>query len=156
MQADAHRRQRPPGPIGRGSLRKLMQRKSTIAFLMTLPLLTLILLLVAYPSGFAIYLSMLDRSMTRFVGLDNFAFLVGRDRFWMVVYQTCLFAVVAVLLKGKFHSCRHDPVYKSVNCLGCILALPTPLVGNDGLLSFDSFGRSRHHTSRTAPRSLRI
>ena len=102
VQADAHvRKRRARGPVGRGSLHKLMQRKSTIAFLMTLPLLTLILLLVAYPSGFAIYLSMLDRSMTRFVGLDNFAFLVGRDRFWMVVYQTCLIAIIAVALKAS-------------------------------------------------------
>jgi multiple sugar transport system permease protein len=43
-------------PIGRGSLHKLMQRKSTIAFLMTLPLFTLIIALVAYPAGYAIYL----------------------------------------------------------------------------------------------------
>ena len=77
-----------------------MRRRSTIAFLMTLPLITLIIVLVAYPTGYAIYLSMLDRSMTRFVGLANFAFLVGRDRFWMVVYQTCLFAVTAVVLKA--------------------------------------------------------
>jgi multiple sugar transport system permease protein len=52
---------------------------------MTLPLFTLILVLVAYPAGYAIYLSMLDRSMSRFVGLANFAYLVSRDQFWMVV-----------------------------------------------------------------------
>jgi multiple sugar transport system permease protein len=101
VQADAHRHQRrATGPIGRGSLHKLMRRRSTIAFLMTLPLLTLMIALVAYPAGFAIWLSMLDRTMRRFVGLDNFAFLVGRDQFWMVVYQTCLFAVIAVVLKA--------------------------------------------------------
>jgi multiple sugar transport system permease protein len=76
-----------------------MQRRSTIAFLMTLPLIILILVLVAYPAGYAIYLSMLDRSMTRFVGLANFAYLVGRDGFWMVVWQTCLLAITAVGLK---------------------------------------------------------
>ena len=77
-----------------------MRRKSTIAILMTLPLLTLTVVLVAYPAGFAIWLSMLDRTMTRFVGLANFAFLVGRDQFWMVVYQTCGFAVAVVVLKA--------------------------------------------------------
>jgi multiple sugar transport system permease protein len=87
-------------PIGRGSLHKLMQRRSTIAFLMTLPLLTLIIVLVAYPAGYAIYLSMLNRGMTKFIGLDNFAFLFSRDRFWMVVYQTCLFAITAVVFKA--------------------------------------------------------
>jgi multiple sugar transport system permease protein len=88
------------GPAGRGSLRKLMRRKSTIAFLMTLPLITLIVVLVAYPAGFAIYLSMLDRRMTRFVGLGNFAYLFGRHGFWMVVFQTSLFAVTAVACKA--------------------------------------------------------
>ena len=101
LPADAYVRQRrAAGPSGRGSLNKLMRRKSTLAFLMTLPLLTLMIVLVAYPTGFAIWLSMLDRTMTRFVGLDNFAFLVGRDRFWMVVYQTCAFAIIAVGLKA--------------------------------------------------------
>ena len=94
------RQRQPRAPIGGGGLHKLMRRKSTVAFLMTLPLLTLMIGLVAYPAGFAIYLSMLDRSMTRFVGLDNFAFLVGRGRFWMVVWQTCLIAIAAVLLKA--------------------------------------------------------
>ena len=65
--------------------------QSTIAFLMTLPLFTLMIVLVAYPTGFAIYLSMLDRSMTRFVGLDNFAFLVGRDGSgWSSTRPACL------------------------------------------------------------------
>jgi multiple sugar transport system permease protein len=86
--------------MSRSSLHKLMQRKSTIAFLMALPLFTLIVVLVAYPAGYAIWLSMLDRGMTRFVGLGNFAFLVGRDRFWMVVWQTCLFAICAVVFKA--------------------------------------------------------
>ena len=77
-----------------------MRRKSTLAFLMTLPLITLMIVLVAYPAGSAIYLSVLDRRMTQFVGLDNFALLFGRERFWMVVYQTTLFAITAVACKA--------------------------------------------------------
>lgn len=88
------------GPIGGASLRRLLRRKSTIAFLMTLPLLILMVGLVAYPALYAIWLSLFDRSATRFIGLGNFAWLVSRERFWMVVYQTCLFAVVAVVLKA--------------------------------------------------------
>ncbi|TAJ90123.1 MAG: sugar ABC transporter permease [Reyranella sp.] len=76
-----------------------MQRKSTIAFLMTLPLIILILVLVAYPAGFAVYISMLNRGMTKFVGLGNFEFLLGRHTFWMVVYQSCLFTFSAVFFK---------------------------------------------------------
>jgi multiple sugar transport system permease protein len=84
----------------RTSLSKLMQRKSTIAFLMALPLLALIFLLVAYPAGYAVYLAMLNKGMNRFVGLSNFTFLFSRETFWMVVYQSCIFAVTAVLFKA--------------------------------------------------------
>jgi multiple sugar transport system permease protein len=101
MQVEAQmHEQQPGGPIVRGSLRMLMRRKSTIAFLMTLPLLTLMIGLVAYPTGFAIWLSLFDRTTTRFIGLGNFAWLVTRERFWMVLFQTCLFAAVAVPLKA--------------------------------------------------------
>jgi multiple sugar transport system permease protein len=93
------------GPIsitadGRSSLHKLMQRKSTIAFLMALPLIVLITALVAYPAGYAVYLATLNKGMTRFVGFGNFEFLFGRDTFWMVVYQSCLFAITAVIFKA--------------------------------------------------------
>ena len=84
----------------RSSLHKLMQRKSTIAFLMALPLILLILGLVAYPAGYAVYLATLNKGMTRFVGLGNFDFLFGRETFWMVVYQSCLFAITAVSFKA--------------------------------------------------------
>jgi multiple sugar transport system permease protein len=84
----------------RSSLHKLMQRKSTIAFLMALPLILLILVLVAYPAGYAIYLAMLNKGMTKFVGFGNFNFLFGRETFWMVVYQSCLFAITAVIFKA--------------------------------------------------------
>ena len=84
----------------RSSLHKLMQRKSTIAFLMALPLIVLILTLVAYPAGYAVYLAMLNKGMTKFVGFGNFDFLFGRETFWMVVYQSCLFAITAVVFKA--------------------------------------------------------
>jgi multiple sugar transport system permease protein len=82
------------------SIIKLLRRKSTIAFLMTLPLIVLMLVLVVYPAGFGIYLAMLNKGMTRFVGLGNFEFLFGRETFWMVVRQSCLFALTAVLFKA--------------------------------------------------------
>jgi multiple sugar transport system permease protein len=92
----------PTATVGdsRSSLHKLMQRKSTIAFLMALPLILLVLILVAYPAGYAVYLATLNKGMTRFVGFGNFEFLFGRETFWMVVYQSCLFAITAVIFKA--------------------------------------------------------
>jgi multiple sugar transport system permease protein len=84
----------------RSGLHKLVQRKSTIAFFMALPLILLITILVIYPAGYAIWLSTLNRSMTKFVGLGTFEFLFKRQVFWDVVYQSCLFAISAVIFKA--------------------------------------------------------
>ena len=84
----------------RSSLRKAMQRKSTVAFLMALPLILLISLLVIYPAFYSLHLATLNKSMERFVGLSNFVFLFKRETFWMVVQQSCIFAITAVIFKA--------------------------------------------------------
>jgi len=82
------------------SMALLMRRKSTIAFIMTIPLLIIILGLVVWPSLYSIYLSMLNKRMTKFVGIDNFLFLLKRETFQMVIFQSVFFAVSAVILKA--------------------------------------------------------
>ena len=82
--------------------RKILRRRSTIAFLMTLPLILVIVGLVAWPSMYSVYLSMLNKKMTAFVGFDNYAFLLKRSTFQMIIFQTCFFAVVAVVFKAFF------------------------------------------------------
>ena len=72
----------------KSGMRRMMQRKSTIAFLMALPLILLIGLLVLYPAFYAAHLAMLNKSMQRFVALSNFTFLFKRETFWMVVQQS--------------------------------------------------------------------
>ena len=95
---------RTPGiemtPKRTGSLRKLSRRRSTLALLMCGPLLVLILGLNLYPAIYAIYLSMLNRKMTAFIGIDNFTFLLGQDSFQLVVFQSCMFAITAVVFKA--------------------------------------------------------
>ena len=87
-------------PRQRSALRRRLQRKSTIAFLITLPLILLVALLVLYPALYSIHLATLNKSMERFVGFDNFLFLFKRETFWMVVRQSCLFAITAVIFKA--------------------------------------------------------
>src|SRR5436190_2151321 len=89
----------------RGGLRRLARRKSTMAFLLTLPLIVLIAALVVYPALYSMYLSMLNKSLERFVGLANFQFLFSRDTFWMVVKQSCIFAITAVVFKALIGFC---------------------------------------------------
>jgi multiple sugar transport system permease protein len=96
-------------PIARGRRRTtvsaFVRRKSTIAFALALPLILSITLLVVYPSFYSMYLAMLNKSMERFVGLGNFAFLFTRETFWMVVKQSIIFAVSAVFFKALIGFC---------------------------------------------------
>src|SRR5215469_10465165 len=59
-------------------LHHVLRRRSTIAFLMCLPLIVIIACLVVYPALYSIYLSMLNSANTRFSGLGNFSFLLAR------------------------------------------------------------------------------
>src|SRR5262249_14277576 len=49
---------------------------------------------------YSLHLATLNKSMTKFVGLGNFAFLFTRETFWMVVKQSVIFAVSAVIAKA--------------------------------------------------------
>ncbi|MBV8824039.1 MAG: sugar ABC transporter permease [Bradyrhizobiaceae bacterium] len=77
-----------------------MRRRSSVAFLMCLPLIVIITSLVIYPAGYSMFLSTLNKAQTKFVGLDNFRFLLKRDVFLMVVWQSAIFAITAVLFKA--------------------------------------------------------
>ena len=81
-------------------MKKFLRRKSTIALAMALPLIVVIASLVIYPAFYSVYLATLNKSMERFVGLGNFSFLFKRETFWMVVKQSVIFAVSAVLFKA--------------------------------------------------------
>lgn len=98
--ADAENRTGLSPARRRMTMKKFVRRKSTIAFVMALPLILLIALLVVYPALFSMYLATLNKSMERFVGFGNFEFLFKRDTFWMVVKQSCIFAISAVFFKA--------------------------------------------------------
>src|ERR1700739_758072 len=89
----------PARPAGR-RLHRLMRRRSSVAFLMCLPLIVIITGLVIYPAGYSMFLSTLNKAQTKFVGLDNFRFLLKRDVFLMVVWQSAIFAIAAVFFKA--------------------------------------------------------
>src|SRR5262249_14331265 len=81
-------------------LHHVLRRRSTIAFLMCLPLMVIITCLVVYPALYSIYLSMLNKAQTRFIGLGNLSYLLSRDVFWMVMWQSAIFALSAVFFKA--------------------------------------------------------
>jgi len=98
--ADAAIHAGPSTARRRMTMKKFVRRRSTIAFAMALPLILLIAFLVVYPALFSMYLATLNKSMERFVGLGNFEFLFKRNTFWMVVQQSCIFAISAVFFKA--------------------------------------------------------
>jgi multiple sugar transport system permease protein len=83
-----------------GALHRMMRRRSTTAIVMCLPLIAIIGGLVIYPAFYSIYLSTLNKAQSRFIGLGNFSFLLSRDVFWMVVWQSAIFAITAVFFKA--------------------------------------------------------
>jgi multiple sugar transport system permease protein len=105
---------------------RFFQRKSSIAFFMALPLMVLIFGLVLYPAFYAMHLATLNKSMERFVGLSNFAFLFKRETFWMVVQQSCIFAITAVIFKALIgfivaHLVHNVPANKQRRWRGVLL-----------------------------------
>src|SRR5215813_4287229 len=98
--------QRYPGQVSeratrpRSSMRRFVRRRSTIALLMCAPLIVIVAGLIIYPAFYSIYLAMLNKAQTKFIGLDDFYYLLKRDTFWMVVEQSAIFALSAVLFKA--------------------------------------------------------
>ena len=89
-----------PAARPRASMQRFLRRRSTIAVLMCLPLIAIVAGLIVYPALYSIYLAMLNKAQTKFIGLGNFAYLLQRDTFWMVVQQSAIFALSAVFFKA--------------------------------------------------------
>src|ERR1043166_8958010 len=91
---------REPARPARTGLHRLMRRRTTTAVVMCVPLMAIVGGLILYPAVYAVYLSMLNKAQTKFIGLANFPFLLSRDTFWMVVEQSAIFAIAAVFFKA--------------------------------------------------------
>jgi multiple sugar transport system permease protein len=81
-------------------LHSMLRRRTTIAVLWCVPLILLVLGLVLFPFLYSVYLSLLNKAQTKFIGLGNYTFLFTRDTFWMVVEQSAIFAITAVIFKA--------------------------------------------------------
>jgi len=77
-----------------------LRQKPRIAFCMCLPLILMVICLIIYPFIYSIFLSMLNKAETKFVGIGNYLFLFKRETFWLVVQQSIFFALVAVFFKA--------------------------------------------------------
>jgi multiple sugar transport system permease protein len=92
----------PAGSTGQ-SLRRWLGRDFALGYSLLLPLLVVIFLLLAYPIGMALWITLQDKTIGmpgRFIGLENYrALLLDDPFFWQVVRNGFLFTFGSVALK---------------------------------------------------------
>ena len=67
-----------------------------------LPALAILVLFLAYPLGLGVWLSFTDAKIGRageFIGLENYEWLQGDSIFWVSIFNTLLYTIVASVIK---------------------------------------------------------
>jgi multiple sugar transport system permease protein len=82
--------------------RSLLQSKGFIGLLFMLPAAIFLLIFLTYPLGLGVWLGFTDTRIGRagvFIGLENYESLWNDSLFWLSVFNTILYTVVASALK---------------------------------------------------------
>jgi len=82
--------------------RRLAGNRDWLGFWFMLPAAAILLLFLAYPLGLGVWLSFTDAKIGRggeFVGLENYEWLSDDKTFWLAVFNTMLYTVVASVIK---------------------------------------------------------
>lgn len=85
------------------SVGELLDREALLAWVLLAPTLVIILIFVAYPFFYGIWLSLSDATIGnagRFIGLQNFQTLLQDSIFRQTVLNTFLYTFVTVIFKG--------------------------------------------------------
>jgi multiple sugar transport system permease protein len=91
-----------PGPGRLARVRQWWEQEHVFGYSLILPAFVLILCLVAYPFGMAIYFSLSDYwvgSPGTFIGLQNFRDILSNEIFHRTVYNSFVFTSIAVVFK---------------------------------------------------------
>jgi multiple sugar transport system permease protein len=81
---------------------RLKHNRNWLGFWFMLPAAGFLILFLAWPLGLGIWLSLTDARIGRagvFVGLDNFLWLRDDPVFWLAVFNTLLYTIVASVIK---------------------------------------------------------
>jgi len=81
---------------------QLKRNKNWLGFWFMLPAMAFLLLFLAYPLVLGIYMSFTDVRIGRsgkFVGLENYAWMLDDPVFWLSVFNTMLYTIVASTFK---------------------------------------------------------
>ncbi|TWG92467.1 multiple sugar transport system permease protein [Mesorhizobium sp. J18] len=83
-------------------LERIVQSRNGLGFLFMLPAAAFLLCFLTYPLGLGVWLGFTDTSIGRpgiFIGLENYIWLWNDSVFWLSVFNTMLYTVVASVLK---------------------------------------------------------
>ncbi|PDT08253.1 MULTISPECIES: sugar ABC transporter permease [unclassified Rhizobium] len=86
----------------RGPISSLMQNNNVLGFLFMLPAAVFLVCFLTYPLGLGVWLGFTDTRIGRdgiFIGLENYQFLADDAVFWLSVFNTILYTVIASALK---------------------------------------------------------
>src|SRR4029077_8585986 len=89
-------------PARRRLALRLLDNRNVLGVVMIAPAAAILLVFLAYPLGLGFWLGMNDATIGqagRFVGFANFVSLAHDQIFWLVVFNTTLYTVVASILK---------------------------------------------------------
>jgi multiple sugar transport system permease protein len=83
-------------------LERIGQSRGALGLLFMLPAAVLLLLFLAYPLGLGVWLGFTDEKIGRpgiFIGFENYQYLWSDSVFWLSVFNTLLYTIVASALK---------------------------------------------------------
>jgi multiple sugar transport system permease protein len=81
---------------------RLKTNRTWVGYWFMLPALAILILFLAYPLGLGVWLSFTDAKIGRdgvFIGLENYLWLWDDSIFWLAVFNTLLYTVVASIIK---------------------------------------------------------
>jgi multiple sugar transport system permease protein len=81
---------------------RLKTNRNWLGFWFMLPAMAFLVLFLAYPLGLGIWISFTDTKIGRagnYIGLENYEWLWGDSIFWLSVFNTLLYTVVASAIK---------------------------------------------------------
>jgi multiple sugar transport system permease protein len=89
-------------PAGRSFFADLSQSRAFLGFIFMVPAAFILLFFLTYPLGLGAWLGFTDARLNRpgiFIGLENYESLSGDPIFWLSVFNTLLYTIVASILK---------------------------------------------------------
>ena len=92
----------PPKPARRSFFQRLGESHNGLGLLFMLPTAVFLLCFLTYPLGLGVWLGFTDTKIGRpgvFVGLENYEWLWNDSVFWLAVFNTLFYTIIASILK---------------------------------------------------------